>query len=160
MKKLMVILVCLGLVGCATVSNVARIGSTDARKLVVLGEHISGEAAKEYATKYDSLVFYSPSRGAIADAISSSLRGTLGPSSAMKHLIAELKSMNNTTGNWELVIPGIAGRYFLVTLKNMEDGDLSEANGTIYLIDCSDNEAIEAEIQRVSNGAFTVEFKE
>ena len=81
---------------------------------------------------------------------------TLGPSSAMKGLIQELKSTNRSGGTWTIIIPRLAEQYFLATLKNMENGVLSQARGTVRLIDSMGNTAIEQEVQRVSNGVFTV----
>lgn len=145
--------------GCATVPRSSgNLGSGEYRTLIILGEHIDNNLATQYANKYNAPVYFSPSRGYIANAVSDSLRGTLGPSSAMKGLIKELKSINNTDGEWKLIIPGIAERYFLVTLRNMEDGTLSNVKGIVYLIESSGNEAIEKEIKRVSGESFSVKY--
>jgi hypothetical protein len=147
------------LAGCVTTAKSGlRIGTTEHRRLIILGEHIPDSTAKDYANKYNSLVYYTPSRGAIADSVSSSLRGTLGPSSAMRSLIEELKSINNTDGFWKLIVPKVAERYFLVTLKNMGDNSISNAKGEIILPESQKNQEIEMEIKRVTNGSFIVNY--
>lgn len=161
MRKLILFFVLLGFIieGCATTpASSGNLGKAQYRTLVILGEHIDTNLVTQYAKKYNAPVYFTPGRGFIANSVSDSLRGTLGPSSAMKGLINDLKSINNTEGEWKLIIPSIAERYFLVTLKNMDDGALSNAKGTVYLIESSMNEAIETEIKRVSSGAFSVKY--
>jgi len=127
--------------------------------LVILGEHIYPGVAQQYADKYQAQVYYSASHGPIADAVSSSLRGAVGPSSGMKQLIEELKSMNNTNGEWKLIIPQAAERYFLIILRNINTGTLSNAVGKVCLVESSQNKDVEQEVQRVTNGAFSVEYR-
>lgn len=147
--------------GCATTpsSTSGNLGKSSYRNVVILGEHINRGIAQEYANKYNASVLYTPGRGFLSDTVSNSLRGTLGPSRAMRDLINELKSINNTEGDWTLIIPSLAEKYFLVVLRNMEDGALSNAKATVYLVDeSSKNEAIETEVGRVSGGRFTIKY--
>lgn len=158
-KLILVWLIVLLLSGCVTTpsSTSGNLGRSQYRNVVILGEHVKSEIAKEYANKYNARVLYTPGRGFLSDAVSSSLRGTLGPSRAMRDIINELKSINNTEGEWILIIPSLAEKYFLVVLRNMEDGALLNANATICLVDePSKNEAIESEVKRVSGGVFTI----
>ncbi|MBL7130495.1 MAG: membrane lipoprotein lipid attachment site-containing protein [Candidatus Omnitrophica bacterium] len=161
MKRLLCFLfISLLLSGCATTSKYpGTIGKTDIRKLVILGEHISQETAQQYANTFNARVFYSPSRGAIADSISNSLRGTIGPSSAMRHLIAELESMNNTSGHWELIVPKIGKRYFLVTLRNMEDKAVVNSAGEVYLPESPPNNQIDNEVKRVFGNSWHTKYQ-
>lgn len=144
--------------GCATTPTKETLGTRPERTIVILGEHHDESLAKRYAQRYSAIVLYTPSRGPIADVVSSSLRATLGPSSAMKWLMQELKSMNGTGGSWTLIIPRVAERYFAVTLRNMADGALAQAYGTVRLVDSVNDAAVEQEVQRVSNGSFTVQY--
>jgi len=146
--------------GCATTPSATsgNLGKSQYRNVVILGEHVSAEIAQEYANKYNAMVLYNPGRGFLADKVSNSLQRTIGPSRAMRDMINELKSLNNTEGEWKLIVPELAEKYFLVGLKNMEDGALSHAKATVHLIESSKNELIEIEVSRVSGGAFVIKY--
>ena len=73
-------------------------------------------------------------------------------------MVGELKSINYAEGEWTLIIPSFAERYFLLVLHNMEDGALSNAKATVQLIDSSKNGAIETEVKRISGGKVTVKY--
>ncbi len=147
--------------GCATTpsSTSGNLGKSQYRNIVILGEHRSDKMASQYANKYNAIVLYNSGRGLLADAVSNSLRSTVGPSRAMRDVINELKSLNNTQGEWKLIIPSLAEKYFLVVLNNIEDGALSSAKITIYLIESSKNESIETDIKRVSGGSRLIEVR-
>ena len=151
------------LCGCATTASKTS-GNLDKsayRNVVILGEHYSKDVAPQYANKYDARVLYSMSTQNFAsNAISNAVRGVIGPSRAMRDLILELKSINHTTGEWLLMIPPSTERYFLVTLRNMEDGALKDADASIFLIKGVKNDTIESEIIRVSGGRFKVRYGE
>lgn len=144
--------------GCATSSG--TLGSRSERTVVILGEHQEKALAHQYAQQYGAIVWYTPRRGALADVVSSSLRATVGPSSAMKSLINELKTLNGTSGAWTIIVPGMAERYFLVTLRNMEDGALAQTSGRIQLVDSEVHADLEQEVRRVSYGALTVHYQD
>ena len=147
--------------GCATTpsATTGSLGKSQYRNVVILGEHINSEIGQQYADKYKARVLYPPGRGFLADAVSNSMRGTLGPSRAMRDIINELKSINNTEGEWTLVIPSLEEKYFLVVLRNMEDGAISNVKATVYLVDeSSKNEALEIEVKRVSGGSSSIKY--
>lgn len=148
--------------GCATTpsSTSGNLGKSQYRNVVILGEHINSEIAQQYADKYNASVLYTAGRGFLADAVSNSLRGTIGPSKSMRDLILELESMNHAYGEWVLIIPPSSENYFLVTLRNMEDGALKDADASVFLIKGVKNDAIESEIMRVSGSRFKIKYGE
>ena len=128
---------------------------------ILSGEHVSNAVAQQYANQYNARVLHSvPTQSFLSDAVSNSVRGVIGPSRAMRDLILELKSINHTTGEWALIIPPSAEKYFLVTLRNMEDSTLRDASASVFLIKGKRNEAIETEVSRVSAGRFKVKYGE
>lgn len=161
-KILFYILVIFFLSGCATTSSSTsgNLGKSHYRNVVILGEHVGfSDIDKQYSEKYNAIVLYTRGRGMFSDGVSKAITGTFGPSKAMRDVINELKSINYTEGEWKLIIPQMAERYFLVTLRNMEDGSLANVNGAIYLIDSQGNEPIEQEAKRVSHGSLAVRYK-
>src|SRR3989338_5840405 len=107
------------LAGCSIAASSGQMGKSVHRRFVVL-DRATGDEARQYARKYDSSVLFTESRGGIADAVTKGLTATLGPSSAMKGLMNELRSLSNTSGEWEIIVPAAIERYFLVTLRNIE----------------------------------------
>jgi len=156
-KKLFVLILILVFSGCATTASRTSgdLGGSPFRNVVILGENVSPEVAQKYANEYGARVLFSPSRNLLSDVVSASMRGIVGPSRAMRDLIVELKSLNHTRGEWNLIIPAQAERYFLVLLRNMEDGALSNAKATVLLESAARSEFLEAEVKRVSGGNFT-----
>ncbi len=157
-RSLSFLFISLLLSGCATTPslNSGTLGRSEIRNVAILGEHVSLETAQYTANKYNARVLYSRSRGGLADAVSSSLSGTMGPSRAMRDIINELKSINNSDGSWKLIIPSSVERYFLVTLRNMEDKAITNAQGQIILLESSANKEIEQEVVRVFGSGFEV----
>ena len=148
------------LIGCVTTPslNSGTLGKSGYKNVVILGENVNVETAKYYANKYNARVLYKQGRGFLIDAVSNSLQGTIGPSRAMRDVINELKSINNTGGTWKLIIPSLAGRYFLVTLRNMDDNVIANAHGQIILLEYSINKEIEQEVARVFDNGFEVVY--
>jgi hypothetical protein len=151
---------CLLLAGCSMAASEGKIGKTEHRRVVVLGEYAGDALAKKYANQYSAVVFYSPDRGALSGATLKALTATLGPSSFMRRLMNEFRSMGNTSGEWEVIIPARTERYFLVTLRNMEDGAVANADGKIILPESSENTEIEKEVARVFGSSFSVMYQE
>ena len=152
----------LALAGCATTASIKRgdLGESPYRNVVILGEHVSNTIAQQYANEYNARVLYSvPTSNFLSDAVSSSVRGVIGPSRAMRDLILELRSINNTSGDWAFIIPRTVERYFLVTLRNMEDSAIMNAHGKIVLPEFSDNRALELEVARVFGDEFKVVYE-
>lgn len=143
--------------GCATTPSrsVGTLGKSEYKNVVILGEGVSQENARQYANKYNAKVLYKQGRGFLTDAVSHSMR-TLGPSRAMLDLIKELESLSNTQGTWKLIIPVSAERYFLVTLRNMGDSVVTNAHGQIILLGSSTNEEISNEVARIFGESFEV----
>ena len=151
-KEIMQILIIFfTIIGCSTVSSPSsgNFGDSGYKNVVILGENVNSETAEYYANKYNARVLYKPGRGFLADVVNNSLRGTIGPSRAMKDVINELKNMNNTEGTWRLIIPSSAERYFLVTLRNMDDNAVANAHGQIIFPEFKINKKMEKEIFRV-----------
>ena len=148
------------LAGCATTPSPTSgaLGQSPYRTVVILGEHRDRELAQHYADTYNARVLYTPGHDLIADAVSTSMRGTLGPTRAMRDLIEDLESLNHIGGAWTLIVPSVAERYFLVALRNMADGALSNAHATVWLPESAQNDAITTEVERVSGGAFTMRY--
>jgi len=146
--------------GCATTASetAGGLGSSSGRNVVILGEHISPEEAQKFADKYEAIVLFGPSRNILSDAVSTSMRGAVGPSRVMRDLIVELKSLNYTSGEWSLIIPAQAERYFLVLLRNMEDGALSNAKGIILFESASRSASLDTEVKRVFGSGFRMEI--
>ena len=70
----------------------------------------------------------------------------------------ELRSISNTSGEWEIIVPGSIERYFLVTLRNMEDNAVSNVSGKIRLGDSTENSEIDKEVNRVLGNSFEVVY--
>ena len=140
----------------------STLSNNESRNVVILGEGGKNPGtAQYYANKYNATVFYkakTASCGFLCEAVSSSIRNTFRTSGGVRHLVGELKSINYAEGEWTLIIPSFAERYFLLVLHNMEDGALSNAKATVQLIDSSKNGAIETEVNRISGGKVTVKY--
>lgn len=159
MRKLVIFLLCLGLLGSGTalmadepsteIDEDEKISEMPYRKVVILGEGIKASTAFHYANTYRAVAWYKENIGGFPE----------DPSPAMKELILELEGINDTGEEWEFVIPEIGEKYFFRTLKNMDDDALSKATGTVLLSERSEgDESIEKEVQRVSGGTFVVKY--
>jgi len=155
-KKLLYFMICVQLAGCSIAASEGKIGRSEHSRFIVLGESVAQADAQKYANKYNSAVFFSPNRGFIAGATTKALTATLGPSSFMKGIMNEFRSMSNSSKDWEVVIPEIAERYFLVTLRNMEDDAVTNAYGQILLPESFYNREIDEEVARVFGYDFEV----
>ncbi len=145
---------------CAsTLPGEGRLGSVDDRRVVIVGENIREEIALYYEKKYDALVWFTPFKGHMANTADNLLASGVGSSVARRALIKELKSINNTIGRWEIIIPKIAEKYFLNALKNMKTASLSKARGAVVLIDSNSYPEIERELRRVSDGSLFVTYE-
>lgn len=158
MKKILIFILAVFLGGCATTGYQGRLNNVEFRKLVILGEQINNNTADVYAKKFNAVVFFTPNRGAIAASIVKGLTGTIGPSSAMKSLMNDFRSISNTSGEWEIVVPDIAERYVLVILRNMEDNAVINASGKFNFCDSENNLSFASEVKRVFGNDFDVEF--
>jgi len=147
--------------GCVTAppSTTGTLGFEDSRRVVIVGENVNPNFALYYQKKYQALVWFTPFQGKIAKNASNFFQNGFGPSVAMKGLIRELKSINYTVGQWEIIVPGMAEKYFLSALKYMQNHSLSKARGTIVLIDSTYNKDIEAELRRVTDDSFFVSYE-
>ena len=134
------------------------LGFEDGRRVVIVGDKVSGDVAYYYQRKYDALVWFTPSEGMMVDSAHRMLQ-SVGPSRSMKVLINELKSINYTIGRWEIIIPKTGEHFFLETLSHMETKSLSKARGMIVLIDSSGNKDMEAQVKRVTDGNFFVTYE-
>ncbi len=154
------VLTALTLAGCAQPPmTTGTLGYEDKRRVIVVGENIRPEIAVYYQKKYDALVWFTPYEGAIANKANNFFQSGLGPSVAMRSLIRELESINQTFGRWEIIVPKIAEGYFLSALKNMPDKKLAKARGLVVLIDSNGSPAMEAEVTRVTDGNFFVTYE-
>lgn len=144
---------------CAPVPTQARLGFSDERRLVVVGENVREDIALYYQKKYSALVWFTPYQGRISNAANNFIESGVGPSRAMRVLINELKSINETVGRWEIIIPKIAEGYFYNALKNMPTGSLSRARGMVVLIDSKGSTDMEAQVKRVTGGNFFVTYE-
>ncbi len=145
--------------GCITPPGASgNLGFRQERRVVIVGEKVSEDIAVYYQRRYDAMVWYTPSRGFVKDSAQVMFKG-FGPSKAMRSLINELESINQTVGRWEIIVPKIGERYFLATLKDMKTGSLAQARGNIVLIDSKGNKDIEAQVSRVTNGSFFVSYE-
>ena len=150
------------LCGCATTASRANgiMGEGSYRRVVILGEHYNYDTATQYANKYNAKVLYTASRGFLANSVSNSLRGVIGPTRSMRDLILELESMNYTDGEWVLIIPSSSEHYFLITLRNIDSDSLQDTDAVVYLTKGVKNNAIESELARVSGGRFKIRYGE
>jgi hypothetical protein len=148
------------LAGCSTAPprTTGTLGFEDSRRVVIVGENINPYIATYYQHKYDALVWFTPYEGHFVNKASNFLQNGFGSSTAMRSLIAELKSVNYTVGKWEIIVPGIAEGYFLATLKNMDDHSLAKARGSIVLPESKGNKEMEQQVLRVTDGNFFVEY--
>ncbi len=149
MRKTFLIFICLLLSGLSAVSFAAeqRISQMNYRKVIILGEGIETKTAFDYSNSYRGVAWYKTGPA---------LDESLQPGTAMKELMSELDGINSTGENWEFVVPAMGEKYFFLTLKNMKDGSLSNANGVLYLSESAGNESIESELARVSDGTFGI----
>jgi hypothetical protein len=153
-----VLVLVLFLEGCSISASQGEIGKSQYSSFVMLGEYADRADIKRYAEKYNMVVICSPNRGAIAEATLKTMTSIIGPSSFMKSLMNEFRSMSSTDKEWEIIIPMQSERYFLVTLRNMEDNAVTGASGMIRLPESSDNPEIEKEVLRVFGNAFHVSY--
>ena len=135
-----------------------NLGYSQDRRVVIVGEKVSQDIAVYYQRRYDAMVWFTPSKGMMADSEEVVFRG-IGPSVPMRSLINELKSIDYTVGRWEIIIPGIGEGYFLATLKDMDTASLAHARGNIVLIDSKGNKDIESQVARVTQGSFFVTYE-
>ena len=157
--KLLSIMLMLSLVGCAKPPlTTGSLGFEDARRVIIVGENVDPNLAVYYQHKYDGLVWFTPYEGKFLNKTNNFLQSGLGPSVAMRSLIRELKSINYTIGQWEILVPATAENYFLATLKNMNDHELSKARGLVILLDSKGNKDIELQLKRVSDSNFFVNY--
>ena len=146
--------------GCAPMPNIqAQLGYSESRRFVVVGENVEASLARYYQRKYECPVWFTPYRGGFSNATTNFLESGIGPSRAMRLLIKELKSINDTVGRWEIIIPKIAEKYFFNALKSMPKSALSKARGMVVLIDSSGFPDMEREVERVSDGSFFVTYE-
>jgi len=132
---------------------------SDKRTVIILGENVEPAIAEYFQKKYDGLVWFTPYEGNVANFTSNMVESGIGASKPMRSLIAQLKGINQTIGRWEIYIPRMAEKYFIRTLKHMENGALSKARGAVILIDSVHAPEIKREMARVSKGGFFVEFE-
>lgn len=160
MKKnyLVWFIVCLALSGCSMAVSEGRIGKSEHSRFVVLGESVPEEEVKACANQYNAVVFYTPSRGYLAGGVTRALTSTIGPSSFMRSLMNEFRSMGDSSKDWEVIIPKRTKRYFLITLRNMENNAVVNARGQIILPESSTNGEIEKEVARVFGNSFEVNY--
>ena len=152
-------MVCLGLSGCITGPGASgNLGTSNDRRVVIVGEKVSADIAEYYQRRYDAMVWFTPTKGTMEDLGDVVFKG-LGPSHAMRSLINELQSINYTFRRWEIIVPKIGEGYFLATLENMDTGSLAHARGNIVLIDSKGNKDMEAQVARVTQGSFFVTYE-
>ena len=148
------------LTGCAKPpETTGSLGYEDSRRIIIVGENADPNIAGYYQKKYDALVWFTPYEGRFVNKANNLLQSGLGPSVAMRSLINELKSINYSVGQWEILVPGMAENYFLNTLKNMEDHCLSKARGVVILLDSKSNKDVEDQIRRLAGGNFFVNYE-
>ncbi|MDE2231526.1 MAG: hypothetical protein KGJ95_05625 [Candidatus Omnitrophica bacterium] len=144
--------------GCISPPGVSgTLGYSRERRVVIVGERVPTDIALYYQRRYNAMVWFTPPQGRLKDWAHRTLQ--LGPSQAMRSLINELESTDYTMGRWEIIVPGMAEKYVLATLKHMKTGSLSHAWGDFVLIDSKGNKAIEAQVQRVTGGSFFVSYE-
>lgn len=135
------------------------LGYSEERKVVIVGENVDKAIAAYYQKKYDALVWFTSYQGEVGNFANNVVESGLGPSKPMRALINQLLSINQTIGRWEIYIPKIAEKYFLITLKHMERGSLAKARGAIILLDAAYAPEVQREVHRVTQGSFFVEFE-
>jgi len=156
---LLSLMVCGAFSGCITGPGaIGNLGTSNDRRVVIVGEKVSAEIALYYQRRYDAMVWFTPTRGMMDDSSEVVLKG-FGPSHAMRTLINELKSINYTVRRWEIIVPKIGEGYFLATLKDMDTGSLAHARGSIVLIDSKGNKDMESQVARVTQGSFFVTYE-
>ncbi len=157
-KTILVLMIALVLGGCAgTPSLQGHLGYEDGRRVVIVGEKVDPGIAEYYQRAYDAMVWFTPSEGKIVDSANRLIE--IGPTKAMRMLIAELKSINYTVGRWEIIVPKIAEGYFLAVLSRMERNSLEKARGMVVLIDSAGNKEMEAQVKRVTGDNFFVTYE-
>ena len=148
------------LAGCAKPpETTGSLGYEDSRRVVIVGENVQVNIAAYYQKKYDALLWFTPYEGKLANKANNFFQSGLGPSVAMRSLIIELKSINYSVGQWEIIVPKIAENYFLAALKHLGDHSLSKARGMVILIDSASNKDIEAQLKRVTDNNFFVSYE-
>lgn len=78
----------------------------------------------------------------------------------VRDLSGKLKVINDTGKHWTLFVTPGASRVFCRAVEAMPDGGLSNANGTMYLLNWQKSPALEEAVQRVSKGKFEVSYKQ
>jgi hypothetical protein len=153
------IMAALMLPGCAT-NHPGKIGLETARTYVILGQNKNSEKAQYYANKYQATVLYAKSVGVLADATANLITSVAGPSSVMKNIINEFRTINGTDGQWQFIIPKETQHYLAVTLRNMKENEVVDARGAFYLPESvGPDHDVENEVNRVFGGKFKVVYK-
>lgn len=161
MPGIFLILALLFLPACgSTTAYKGQLGYSEERRVIIVGENVRAEIARYYQKKYDGLVWFTPATmGTAANAANNLLESGVGASRAMRALIGELRSINYTVRRWQIIVPGLAEKYFYHALKNMETGALAKARGTVVLIDSAGSPDMEREVRRVTGGSFFVAYE-
>ncbi len=126
-----------GFAGCQPASVFhGELGFSESRRLVIVSENVRPDIALFYKKEY-GMVLVLPLRA----------------------LIAELTSINDTVGRWEIIVPKVGEKYFLTVLKHMPTRALSKARGMVVLIDSSGFPDMEREVRRVTDSNFFVVYE-
>lgn len=145
--------------GCASAIHKGQLGLSDFRRIVIVGENIRPEIARFYAKEYQANIWFTPYKeGAAVHAAYSLLRSGLGATKDQRLLIGELLSLNHTVGRWEIIVPKVAEKYVLDTLKHMSKSSLSKARGMFVLTESTNHPDLEREVLRVTEGNFFVTY--
>ncbi len=149
-----------GLGGCATAIPEGKLGVSDIRRIIIVGENVQPAIAQYYAKKYEAQVWFTPREsGAVAHAADNLFQSGFGASADQRRLIGDLKSINYTVGRWEIIVPQVAEKYFLTALKRMPKASMSKARGMVVLTESSGHPDMEKEVLRVTGGTFFVTYK-
>jgi hypothetical protein len=160
LKNTFLIVGILFLSACASaIPKDSLLGYSESRRLVIVGENVDLAIAQYYQREYNCQVWFTPFQGKVSNAANNFMESGFGPSHAMRALIGELKSINYTVGRWEIIVPKIAEKYFLKTLKHMPASSVAKARGMVVLLDSSGFPEMERQLQRVTNGNFFVNYE-
>ncbi len=127
---------------CATARTEGKIGKRMESRYVILDEFVTHEDVIKYSQEYDASIIGVLSHSKTASATTRTLIALIGPSSVMKHLMNEFRSISNTSKHWEFIIPKKSQRYFLLTIKNIENNAVVNAKGQFLMIDSPVNNEI------------------
>jgi hypothetical protein len=166
MKKLLIILLSLMLVGCAMaktrpspLTELIRNDQVNSHRYLIAGDGVSEEDVAELARGAGAYIVYGASRNPLSDLVKTTLTHTAGPSYMMNMLMEDLRAMRESGQKWDIIVADHAYNFFIRMMKYMQEGELAGTKGTIYVADRNvNNKDFESVVRRVYGDIIAIKF--